>query len=224
MHEYSHIDTIWKRDMERKGVIIPGDFASPELEYLANCEWVGTEKVDGTNIRVMWDGVTVRIGGKTDNAQIPAFLVARLQDLFDAEGMAEKFGRHEDASSPIAVCLYGEGYGARIQKGGGNYRADGVDFVLFDVNVNDWWLQRDGIEDVANYFRIDAVPIVFRGTLAEACALVEPGLKSTWGDFQAEGLVLKPAVDLMKRNGYRILTKIKTADYVSLGRLVGASA
>ena len=33
-----------------------------------------------------------------------------------------------------AAVLYGEGYGAKIQKGGGNYRAD-QDFVLFDVRV-----------------------------------------------------------------------------------------
>src|SRR4051812_34084628 len=90
--EYGHIDTVWKRDMANKGTIIVGDYAAPELEYLKDAAWVGTEKVDGTNIRIMWDGQVVRFGGKTDNAQIPAFLVSRLQDVFTAEKLGDVFG------------------------------------------------------------------------------------------------------------------------------------
>lgn len=217
MKEYAHIDTIWKRDMANKGRIIEGDYAAPELEYLANCEWVGTEKVDGTNIRVMYrpGALQLEFGGKTDNAQIPAPLIARLQALFSAAKFREKWPVESMAENP-SVCLYGEGYGPRIQKGGGHYKPDGVDFVLFDVKVGDWWLKRDALEDIAAFFGIDLVPIVFRGTLGGACELVRSGLTSQWGEFAAEGLVLKPATELLKRNGDRILAKIKAVDYRGL--------
>ena len=77
-------------------------------------------------------------GGKTDNAQIPAPLVARLNERFLplADMLSEMFEN--------GACLYGEGYGAKIQKGGGNYRPD-QDFVLFDVRVGEWWLERTSV-------------------------------------------------------------------------------
>lgn len=208
MKEYPHIDTIWKRDMEHKGVILEGDFAAPELEYLANCQWIGTEKVDGTNIRVMWDGQNVRFGGKTDNAQLYARLVTRLEERFTPAVMAAQF-----PGDDLEVCLYGEGYGAGIQRGGKYLPDNKVDFVLFDVKVGEWWLKRDAAEEIAAHLGIKIVPIVFTGTLAAACELVKGGLHSEWGDFEAEGLVLNPAIPLQKRNGERVIAKIKAIDY-----------
>ena len=49
---------------------------------MKNCDWEFTEKVDGTNIRVHWDGHTVEFGGRTDKAQIPKPLLERLETLF----------------------------------------------------------------------------------------------------------------------------------------------
>jgi hypothetical protein len=117
---------------------------------------------------------------------------------------------------PDGGCLYGEGYGARIQKGGGNYRPD-QDFVLFDVKVGDWWLQRDAVEDVSGKLSLDIVPIIGRGTLVYMVELVEKGFQSQWGNFQAEGIVARPACELKARNGHRIITKIKTRDFATDG-------
>jgi hypothetical protein len=112
--------------------------------------------------------------------------------------------------------LYGEGYGARIQKGGGNYKPDGVDFVLFDVQVGDWWLRREDAEDVDANLGLRVVPIVGGGTLHQAAEWVgeRGGFTSQWGDFLAEGLVLRPTVELKTRSGQRIITKIKAKDFV----------
>lgn len=49
---------------------------------LKNIQWVGTEKVDGTNIRVYWDGYRISIAGRTDKAEIPPHLYKYLSDLF----------------------------------------------------------------------------------------------------------------------------------------------
>ncbi len=206
MKEYPHIDTIWKRD--ERGKILEGQFSTPEFEYLKDNEWIFTEKVDGTNIRVMWDGENVRFGRKTDKAQIPAFLISRLQDLF----LASKF--QTVWSDSINICLYGEGYGARIQKGGENYNPNGCDFVLFDVWIDGWLLKREAVEEVALKLGIQVVPIVGYGNLFKAISLVRQGFKSQWGDFLAEGLVIRPKVDLFARNGKRIITKIKNRDFI----------
>lgn len=214
MNTYHKINTIFKRDMSKyNNPIIIGDWSEPEFEFLANNQWVFTEKVDGTNIRVMWDGERITFGGKTDNAQMPAPLVERLTSTFlpMKELFADIFGTEQGTS----VCLYGEGYGARIQKAGGLYRPD-QDFVLFDIKIGTWWLTRPSVEDIAMKLNIDIVPIVGEGTLFDAIDLVKVGMKSMWGDFISEGIVARPKVELKKRNGDRIITKIKTVDYRNL--------
>ena len=209
MKEYPKIETLLERD-ERTHLVIEGKWRTEEFAYLSTNSWLFTEKVDGTNIRIMWDGATVRFGGKTDAAQIYQGLLARLQDLFPAS-------RFESLSLP-PLCLYGEGYGARVQKGGGLYKSDGTDFVLFDVLIDGWWLERRNIEDVGTKLEIGVVPIVGGGSLQKAVDLVQAGVDSTWGAFRAEGFVVRPAVDLYTRKGDRIIGKIKTRDFAPEGR------
>lgn len=209
MKEYHKINTIFKRDMEHGGKhILEGQYSMPEFEYLANNEWTFTEKINGTSIRIMWRHGKVEFGGKTDNAQIPAKLVSRLRERFHDPASFE--AAFQDCSG--GVCLYGEGYGDQIQKGGGNYRPD-QDFVLFDVRVGDWWLKRQDVVDVAAKMGLDVVPVIGSGSLHDCVAKVRSGLKSMWGDFEAEGIVARPAVDLTTRSGARIITKIKSRDF-----------
>lgn len=213
MKEYTKIQTLFKRDMANKGRIIEGDWSLPEFGYLQNNVWQFTEKVDGTNIRVSAafydDGrKELRFGGRTDAAQIPTHLLNALAEMLTFDKFAAAF----EGQDLVPVTLYGEGYGAKIQKGGGNYRQD-QSFVLFDVLVGDWWLQREDVEDVARKLGIDVVPIVGQGTLEDAIELVRDGMKSTWGDFASEGLVLRPSVELKTRSGHRVIGKIKHRDF-----------
>ncbi|MFA5031179.1 MAG: RNA ligase family protein [Patescibacteria group bacterium] len=207
MNEYHKINSIYKRDEATKyHSFLEGQFSTPELEFLANNQWQWTEKVDGTNIRVMWNGKDVRFGGKTDNASIPAPLVERLISLFPAAKFQDNYAECE------SLCLYGEGYGGKIQNGG-CYGA--VDFVLFDVKIGEWWLYRDGVEDVARKLGVSVVPIVGQGTLLEAVEVTRKGMKSCWGEFPAEGIVARPlGCELRDRRGARIITKIKHKDFV----------
>lgn len=210
MKEYHKIQTVYLRNPDTKfKTLLEGQFATPEFEYLRENLWIFTEKVDGTNIRIKFNGSTIVFGGKSDNAQIPAFLVQRLQERFlsQLDKFKEKF--------TDGACLYGEGYGARIQKGGGNYRQD-VDFVLFDVKVGDWWLQRENVNDVAKTFGLDVVPQIGSGSLDEMVEVVRKGFKSQWGEFDAEGIVARPETELFGRNGQRIITKLKYKDFASV--------
>ena len=60
---------------------------------------------------------------------------------------------------------------------------------------------------------LDIVPLVGRGTLHECIDRVRGGMQSTWGDFQAEGIVARPVTELCTRGGERIITKIKCRDF-----------
>lgn len=209
MSEYHKINTLWKRESDKPCRIIEGQFSDPAFEYLKENQWVFTEKVDGTNIRIIWTGTDVVLGGKTDNAQIPAFLVQKLQERF----MTMERRQQLTTQFPDGAILYGEGFGAKIQKSGGNYIADGVDFVLFDVRVGEWWLKREDVEEVATKFSLPIVPIIGQGTLQEMNEMARKGFDSMWGTFQAEGIVARPCVELKSRNGHRIITKIKYKDF-----------
>lgn len=208
MREYPKIYGPYNRHTEgpQRNKLIEGQWSRPEIGYLAQSEWNFTEKVDGTNIRVHWDGHKVEFGGRTDRAQIPAKLIAVLQNLFPEELFEQQFGE-------TVVTLYGEGYGAGIQKGGGNYLAAGVNFTLFDVRVGDWWLLRPDVVDVGSKLGVDVVPLVLIGTVPDAIRLVRDGLASEWGAFPAEGLVGTTSAGLLDRAGNRIMVKIKTADF-----------
>ena len=81
--EYPKINSIYKRDMSKPNApFIVGEWSEDAFEYLKDNQWEFTEKVDGTNIRVIFNGTDVMFGGKTDNAQIPSHLYNKLNELF----------------------------------------------------------------------------------------------------------------------------------------------
>ena len=205
MNQYHKIQTVYLRNPEdRFRTLLEGQFALPEFEYLQKNDWIFTEKIDGTNIRIMFDGNDIKFGGKTDNAQIPSFLYDKLQLLFPIE----KFRR---LYSDISMTLMGEGFGAKIQKGG-KYIPDGVDFILFDVYIDGIYLERHNVADIAQRLKIQSVPVIGYGNLLELLAWIKNGTKSKWGDFFAEGIVARPITELQDRRGNRIITKIKHKD------------
>ena len=206
--EYTKIPNIFKREEFGKNRLIEGEYATPELEYLANVPWVWTEKVDGTNIRVIWDGHAVSFGGRTENAQIPSHLVNKLNDLFGGTNKEEIF---EQKFGETKVILFGEGFGEKIQKGGGLYGL--VDFILFDVFCGGMWLKRDSVEDIANTFGIRTVPIVGTGTLPEAVEYIRQHPKSFLRDAEMEGVVCRPVCELSDRRGNRLIVKVKCRDF-----------
>ena len=210
MKEYPKIETIFNRDTTGTKKLIPGSYRNETIEALSDLTWVWTEKIDGTNIRIHWDGHKITFGGRTDSSQIPAELINWLNDKFinieTEELFEQKFGDTE-------VTLYGEGYGRKIQKGGGDYIPDGVSFILFDVLIDDVWLKRDSVEDIAKAFAIDVVPIVGVGDLDDAVAYVRSKPNSKIGTAKMEGVVARPTVELFDRLGERVIVKIKVKDF-----------
>jgi hypothetical protein len=213
MKEYHKIQTVFLRDPETSfKALLEGQWALPEFDLLKDINWQWTEKIDGTNIRVIFEDDGMMFQGKTDNAEVPKFLLTELNTIFTLDKLRLVF---PDAAPGLPICLYGEGYGAKIQKGG-NYIPDKTSFILFDVKVGELWLSRKSVVDIAFKLDIQVVPIIGHGTLLNAVKMVQNGFTSTIShnrDYMAEGLIMKPVVDLFNRKGDRIVAKIKHRDF-----------
>ena len=208
MRTYEKIETIFKRDIEGTKRLIPNEYRNETVEYLKDAMWYFTEKIDGTNIRVMWDGHDISFGGRTDKAQIPNHLLKYLEEKFKTNEAEELF---EQTFGEKEVILFGEGYGYKIQNGGA-YRDD-VSFILFDVLIGDNYQSREWVEQTAKMFDIEVVPIVAEGTIDEGIAYVLNHPKSTIGTAWMEGVVGRPADELKDRCDNRVIVKIKWEDF-----------
>ena len=229
--EYHKINSLQKRYTEgpEKGKFT-GEWCDPVHEYLKDSLWYCREKVDGTNIRIdfgrnlvqtgqisgvsLWglnedEPAKITISGRTDNAQIPGPLLSRLEALFPLEKLTDYFGVPEDVTFKD-VTLYGEGFGAGIQKGA-DYGP--VDFILFDVKIGDFWLDEDNITGIAESLGIRRVPYM-TASLAEAIRIVAGHiLESTLKEGEAEGYVCVPKVPLFNKWGERVIVKVKGVDF-----------
>ena len=205
--EYPKIDTLFERDL-KTFVVDPEKLKSPVLGTINL--WDVTEKIDGTNIRIMLgeDGV-VQFGGRTDAAQLPADLLMRLVNTFQPEMLKAAFWLD---GKPVSAVLYGEGYGAGIQKGG-PYRPD-KSVIFYDCLVGrKWWLDRAAVDDVVAKIGAETVPYLGRMTLAQIVTLVREPFASKIGTAMAEGIVARPIEPLFDRKGARIIIKLKTKDF-----------
>lgn len=212
MMEYPKIETLYNRD-PKTFKVIPGELRMPEFGIISS--WSITEKVDGTNVRVMWypEEKKLIFGGRTDNAQMPTFLLSYLQETFKPEMF------HDFTGDTI---LFGEGYGEKIQKGGGNYRK-GVAFRLFDVYIDGWWLEPNSIFDIASEMNIDMVP--YLATIAGFLPQSKDGLYDIAGNTslvatqdggagcEIEGVVARSFPLLFNRKGDRVMWKLKFKDF-----------
>ncbi len=209
MNEYHKILTAWERDPETKfRTLIDGAWARPEFGYLAGLDWLCEEKIDGTNIRVIWDGENVIFRGKTDNAQMPPHLQLALEEAFPVEKMRTLKG---------PISLYGEGYGAKIQKVGPRYNPDACGFILFDAFAGGLWLEREVVRDeLTNQLGLIAPPEGVM-TLHKAIELCQDGTQQSAiahdSSLVIEGFVMRPMQELIDRRGRRVITKIKCKDF-----------
>ena len=207
LKEYHKIETVFKRDDKTKKLneLV---YRNETVEFLKDMEWEFTEKIDGTNIRIYWDGHKVSFWGRTDKAQIPSQLTNVLLNKFSGNINEEMF---EQKKKEKEVILIGEGYGAKIQNGG-NYREDNS-FALFDVIIDGVFLSREGVKSIAETLDIETVPVIFKGNLQKGIDYVKTKPNSKIGKAKMEGLVARPKIELQDRLGNRVIVKIKVADF-----------
>lgn len=205
---YESIKNVFKRDPDTHK-LIHGSFSLPEFEYLQNCKWIWTEKVDGMNVRVILnDNADFR--GRSDAAHMPSALMKRLRNEFDTEEILEKTSGYG-----ADLCLYGEGAGPGIQRGD-KYGPEQF-FIMFDAMTTYGWASRRDMLDIAKQFHVMTVPVIFEGTVEAAINTVKHGFMSWFGNFYAEGLVGRPVQELQNQWGGRIIVKIKHRDFYEEG-------
>lgn len=219
--EYPKIQSLFFRDQTAKlRPLIVGSWSCAEFEYLANNQWLWTEKVDGTNVRVhlSWGWapacLQITIKGKNDRSEVPPQLRANLEECYNRRAPLFK-----DYLLGRDVTFFGEGYGHGIQSSGKFYAPE-QKFVVFDIMVDGKWLSRPQLEELCAKLYLDCVPIIGQGTLMEAFELAQSGsLISTWTkdaprQMIAEGIVASPLVPLYGSGNELIRAKIKYKDRV----------
>ena len=206
---YHKIDTLFERG---KNFNVDTDkLRRPVIATIS--KWQVTEKVDGKNIRIMFDGNEVLISGRSDDAQINGDLLNILLKMFPVEKLKEI------CDPDTEYTFYGEGYGAGIQKCGSKYRPD-KSFRLFDVLVDGrWWLDWDAVSGIASKLGIKTVPYYGEMSLDKIVELVKTGfssdvaLQDSGTELDAEGIVARPLETLFDKRGYRLIIKLKTIDF-----------
>ena len=210
MTHYHKIETIYNRDTTGTKKLIPSSWCNETVRFLADAPWEFTEKIDGVNVRIIWDGHNVSFAGRTEKTTLdfPGLrdhLETQFGGTINEQIFEQMFGERE-------VILFGEGYGGCIQAVGSQY-SDAISFILFDVMINGNYQSRKTVEEVAEAFACEVVPIVLIGTLQEGVDFVRRHPKSTIGTAYMEGVVGRPAVELQDRCGNRVIVKIKYKDF-----------
>lgn len=228
--EYPKIQTLWKRN--EKGVIIPGDYS--RLEFRNIKWWHITEKIDGMNIRIVYknslDGwkPIINFFGRHDKAVIPKELMHYLESVFTVELFQHYF------PDVRYMCLFGEGYGYKIQKNGHHYTPN-QEFILFDVFIDGWWLKQDTVTEIADYLKIPRVPVLGIWSRSRAEDFIDPRTsvsKSQFDTFinidniplslasiepkQIEGIICRSHPLMLFRNKTPVQFKLKVKDYQRL--------
>lgn len=213
MSEYHKIETLYARDAATFKLQVPYVVKNPAYDLVTEWEW--TEKIDGTNMRIIYtpavppgenvgNDASLEFRGRTDNANIPGDLVAYMYKLVALDGMRNKFS--------VPVVIYGEGYGAGIQSGGSLSATK--KFIAFDAKIDGKWLTRTELNDLCTSLGIEVVPYVGSMSLFNAMQMVSEGFASKIGLHPpAEGLVGRPRVPLYDQFHNRMIVKLKTKDF-----------
>lgn len=217
MTTYEKIQTLFKRDKDNKFVIMPGAYSRDEFSNVTL--WEVTEKIDGMNVRVFYDKISqeIEFTGRTGKSILSAQLRDRLEELFTID----KFEAAFDMEKIQSVLLYGEGYGPKIQKGGGKYRAD-QSFILFDILTNETrWMEGSEVTEKADKLGIDRVPVFGTMTIPWIVSFVKSSPLSLISEEEKimEGVVCRSVPLMLTRYGERVIFKLKVKDYEQLERM-----
>lgn len=193
--KYPKIQSLFKRDESTH--IFVDEFSRPEFGKIE--KWLVQEKIDGTNVRIQYNGESVTFHGRETKSQLPDFLVKCLAEYFTPEKFKSVFGNQK-------VILYGEGYGPKIQEGT-NY-ATQVGFALFDIlhatgeridesTGNSWpiyeWLDAKIVHDFAQKLGLKPIGLMGVMSVEEIVAYVTSKPKSQYAikNYTSEGVIAR---------------------------------
>lgn len=208
--KYPKINTIYKRDERTKSIIL-SDYSCPEFSLIT--KWQVEEKIDGTNIRVVYDVEENKIQffGRNDESDIPNFILEFLQSHFTLDKLSPLFSSHKK------VIIFGEGYGNRIQSAGPHYRKD-VCFMLFDVNIDSFWQDREHSKYIADLLKLPFPPSLGIMSELEIIEFVKskPASKCSVEYQIIEGIIARTENLLLFRNQTPFMWKLKVRDFTKV--------
>lgn len=147
--------------------------------------------------------------------------IKKIGSHFVGDTEVEDYNINEENNLPKMITIYGEGYGKGIQKAGPHYIKDGVGFIGFDVKVTNKdgssvYLNKEQRDIIFDEIGIPKVVDMDPMTIDEAIEFVKHGFQDPISEdknFLAEGLVLKTPDGLLRKNGERLVVKVKTGDF-----------
>lgn len=135
MFEYGKTENLFTRDPKTHH-LIETQFKIPEVALVSDDAWIATEKIDGTNVRIILSRTgmgnelegpyKIELKGRSDKASLPKDLEVNLHTE-DAERLWQEMQLPYD----VVVTFYGEAFGPGIQKGG--YYSPEKKIAVFDL-------------------------------------------------------------------------------------------
>lgn len=202
-----------------------------------NDDWIVSEKVDGSNFHFAVDRHNhVRCGRRTayiedsENFFNHRQVLDKYRDSLKivSDRIFEKFPRAQQ------YRLFGDIFGGwyphpdvapdpRAQRVAKAVRyCPSNDFYVFDLMVDDMYLDRDTLEQVTKDTTFLVAPVLMRGTLEQCMQFPVEAFHSilpaqfqlpTLPDNFAEGVVLSPATPRILSNGSRMIVKLKNSRF-----------
>lgn len=228
--KYPKINTIFTRDkfitVKRKGIIHEGILSEEAFKTIKF--WNVSEKIHGENTRIYIDFIPgnlepphVWIGSRndTDTPNINEDLLADIKTHLTEDALLRAFtnGSFSTGNCPRHVMIFGEGFGGDIHHGH-NYR-DSPEFIVFDIVIDNWFLEYNSVADISRKLNLQSVPIINKNMNTDD---IVDYVKSQPDSIVAnkshvmEGVVATSSPLLLTRKGYPVRFKLKTKDFRDL--------
>lgn len=236
-HNYEKILAPFARDNNKSKYVNKEKWSKPEFEMLKDIDWIWTLKIDGTCVVVQWNGERVNLLGHTDKTQFNERTKSYLEGLF-CTSEAETVFEDLYGDQPVDIC--GEFVSKDMNE---NYGHPDGHFYAFDIrngSTGKYWGRESLIEFVNRFPDIEIVPIMLIGSINDAVDWIAIAKKAwnasatekernrvsfirddgklfdiynLFGNYDIEGLVGRPNVELYNSKNERIICKIKCSDY-----------
>lgn len=210
-YEYPKTANLFSRDPDTHQVI-----KTPKTEFDQIAHWHVTEKIDGTNIRLVFDPLDREsrnpvLRGRSDAANLPPDFFEEAFPQFEDEahlkqalGLALGLIQDHIEETAISMIVFGEGYGPGIQKGGGRY-APSKRFRAFDI---------------ATFKTVYRNEYVFLGGTGTHVPVTTGPLWRSWEDVgivaEALGIQLVPVISWYSRMGTNDVIRYVREDHDSV--------
>jgi len=196
-------------------------------QELPKGKWILTEKIDGTNIRIILT--------KSDNEHPRLTLIGSRKLILNQNDKSSK--QYMDCLKEVnlnklkeyfkdvdsTITIYGEGYGAGVQKGG--IYSKEKNFRVFDIRIGEAYQDFKYVEKVCIDNQLNIVPIFgevdiiqYQGCLNDLNVFTETLIKDGDGG-KPEGLVYKFEPVLLNKYKERLIFKVKFKDFNELSEM-----